>query len=405
MLRAPKNFRPAWLLLVASVLALFRPSIARAHELAVDRLTLFPDVERGHVRGQILFDPKLTRANNDEGLERISPRVVGFLRDNLALEVDGTRVPITFEVRELWAGDGALEGDSVMLDAALPKSARELRVFAGVPLRALAVSIESVRKNERFPPQNALLLGGELTPPYRLLTPIGNGGWAEGDPDLVGANIPRHRDAPAAATPAPPSAPGATPRSGFARESAWVVAGRYVRLGVAHILPHGWDHVLFVAGLVLGSRRKLRALLPQLGAFTVAHTVTLGLGALGLVVLPGGVIEPLIAFSIAFVALENLLKRGEPRYRTVWAFAFGLLHGQGFAGALAETGIPRESFLTALLSFNVGVELGQLAVVGALLVLLRGLDEPDRFQRYALRPGSVVIAMMGLYWAVERLVA
>jgi hypothetical protein len=405
-MRVPENILAAWLLFAATVLVLFRPSAASAHELAVDRLTLFPDVARGHVRGQILFDPKLTRANNDEGLERIAPRVVGFLRENVALEVDGARVPIAFEVRELWAGDGALEGDSVMLDAALPKNARTLRVFAGVPLRALAVSIESVGTNERFPPQNALLLGGELTPPYRLATPIGNSGWSEGDPDLVGANIPRHRDAPVTAASAPPAGvPAATERPGFAAESAWVVAGRYVRLGVAHILPHGWDHVLFVAGLVLGSRRKLRALLVQLGAFTAAHTVTLGLGALGLVVLPGSVIEPLIAVSIAFVALENLLKKGEPRYRAAWAFAFGLLHGQGFAGALAETGIPRESFLTALLSFNVGVELGQLAVVGALLLLLRGLDEPERFQRYALRPGSVVIATMGLYWAVERLVA
>jgi hypothetical protein len=402
-MRVPMYFRPLWLAFV--LLALLSPSAARAHELAVDRLTLFPDAGRGHVRGQILFDPELTRANNDEGLERIAPRVVGFLRENVALEVDGASVPIAFEVRELWAADGALEGDSVMLDATLPKNARELRVFAGKPLRALAVSIESVGTNERFPPQNVLLLGGERTPPYRLATPLGNSGWSEGDPDLVGANLPRHRDKPAPPAAATGAPVASTARPGFASESAWTVAGRYVRLGVAHILPHGWDHVLFVAGLVLGARRKLRSLLAQLAAFTVAHTVTLGLGALGLVVLPGGVIEPLIAVSIAFVALENLLKRGEPRFRAAWAFVFGLLHGQGFAGALAETGIPRESFLTALLSFNVGVELGQLAVVGALLLLLRGLDEPERFRRYALRPGSIVIAMMGLYWAVERLVA
>jgi hypothetical protein len=163
--------------------------------------------------------------------------------------------------------------------------------------------------------------------------------------------------------------------------------------------------VLFVAGLVLGSRRRFRSLLLQLGAFTVAHTVTLGLGALGLVVLPGRVVEPLIAFSIAFVAIENLLTKGEPRYRPAWAFAFGLLHGQGFASALAETGLPSESFLTALFAFNVGVELGQLAVVAALLVVLYGLSDPERFQRFAVRPGSVAIAMAGLYWGVERLTA
>jgi hypothetical protein len=162
---------------------------------------------------------------------------------------------------------------------------------------------------------------------------------------------------------------------------------------------------LFVAGLVLGSRRRLRSLLLQLGAFTVAHTVTLGLGALGLVVLPGRIVEPLIAFSIAFVAIENLVTKGEPRHRHAWAFAFGLLHGQGFASALAETGLPSESFLTALFAFNVGVELGQLVVVAVLLAVLYGLSDAERFRRFALRPGSVAIALAGLYWGVERLTA
>ena len=409
-MRALRKTLPALLALAALVLSLFCASSAAAHDLAVDQLRLFPDAARGHVRGQMLFDPKLTRANNDEGLETIAPRVITFLRENLALEADGKRIPIAFEVRELWTGDGALGGDSVMLDAALPKGARELRVFAGAPFPALAVTIEGAGGPVPAAPQSTLVFGGDTTPPYRLATPADNHGWSAEDPEVLALNAPRHRDAP---VPTPSVAPASPPRApaassapvGFAAESRWTTAGRYVRLGIAHIVPHGWDHVLFVAGLVLGSRKKLRALLVQLGAFTLAHTVTLGLGALGLVVLPGRVVEPLIAFSIAFVALENLLSSGEPRYRAGWAFAFGLLHGQGFAGALAETGIPRESFLTALLSFNVGVELGQLAVVAVLLALLHGLSDPDRFRRYAVRPGSIAIAMMGLYWGVERLAA
>src|SRR5262249_2445767 len=91
---------PVWLACVAFALTLFASRGAGAHELTIDRLTLFPDVAQHHVRGQILFDPKLTRANNDEGRERIAPRVVAFLRENLALEVDGKRVALAFEVRE-----------------------------------------------------------------------------------------------------------------------------------------------------------------------------------------------------------------------------------------------------------------------------------------------------------------
>jgi hypothetical protein len=377
-----------------------------AHDLAVDQLTLFPDVTSAHLRGQILFDPKLTRVNDDESPAAVASRVVSFLKQNLALEVDGRRLEPKFEIRELWSADGAVAGDSVMLDAELPHGAKEIRIFAGKPLRALAVSVEAVGPNGRSSPESALLLGGDWTPPYRFAAPKDNRGWAEGGLELLADKVPRHEDGVSTAEAAPAPTPKREVRAaGFARESAWSTSARYVRLGIEHILPHGWDHVLFVAGLVLGSRKRVRSLLVQLGAFTLAHTVTLALGALGLVVLPGSVVEPLIAFSIAFVALENVVRKGEPRRRAGWALAFGLLHGQGFASALAETGLPRESFLTALFSFNVGVELGQLVVVAVLLLLLHGLSDPDRFHRYAVRPGSIAIAMAGLYWGVERLTA
>jgi len=397
--------------LAIALVSLFCSGRSAAHNLAIDQLTLFPDPATGRLRGQVLFDPKLTRANNDEGLASIAPRVARFLERNLEVEANGKRVELSFKVRELWTGDGAIGGDSVMFDGTMPPQTKELRVFAGKPFRGLAVSVEGAGSA----PKSTLLLGGEWTPSYRFATPE-NRGWAEGDPELLAAKLPRHSDDGAQAAPsgASPGAPSTSPTSAgspnavagdFAETSAWQTAGRYVRLGVVHIVPWGLDHVLFVAGLVLGSSRRFRALLLQLGAFTLAHTLTLGLGALGLVVLPGRVIEPLIAFSIAFVAVENLIRKGEPRYRAAWAFAFGLLHGQGFAGVLAETGLPRESFLTALFSFNVGVELGQLIVVLALLLVLHGLRDADKFYRFAVRPGSVAIALAGLYWGVERLAA
>jgi hypothetical protein len=161
--------------------------------------------------------------------------------------------------------------------------------------------------------------------------------------------------------------------------------------------------VLFVAGLVLGAGQRFKPLLLQLSAFTLAHSLTLALGALGLVVLPSKLVETLIALSLAVVAVENLLQRGTPRQRVWLVLCFGLLHGQGFARVLTELELPRQSFLVALVSFNLGVEAGQLIVVAGLSVLLYWLRDPLAFRRYAVVPGSLFIAAIGAYWAVERL--
>ena len=131
---------------------------------------------------------------------------------------------------------------------------------------------------------------------------------------------------------------------------------------MTHILPYGLDHVLFVAGLALLSPR-LGPLLAQVTAFTLAHTLTLVLASYGVVSLPSRVVEPLIALSIAYVGVENVLSPRLRASRLVLVFAFGLLHGLGFAGVLSEMGLPDRHRLIALLAFNVGVELGQLAVI------------------------------------------
>jgi hypothetical protein len=182
---------------------------------------------------------------------------------------------------------------------------------------------------------------------------------------------------------------------------------RQVAQGFAHILPKGWDHVLFVLGLALGCRGRHRQLLLELSAFTLAHTCTLALGALQWFVVPGNIVEPLIALSICWVALENVWRFGGPKVRLLVAFLFGLVHGQGFAGVLAELGLPQGEFVAALFGFNVGVELGQLAVV---LLLVAGqwiagyAYEPGAALRErSLRWTSIGIALVGAFWAAERI--
>jgi hydrogenase/urease accessory protein HupE len=178
----------------------------------------------------------------------------------------------------------------------------------------------------------------------------------------------------------------------------------YVVLGFTHILPKGLDHILFVLGLFLLSTR-LQPLLVQVTAFTVAHSITLGLTIYGIFSLSPAIVEPLIAASIAYVAIENVFTSKLHAWRPFVVFGFGLLHGMGFAGVLQEVGLPRSEFLPGLISFNVGVELGQLAVItlAYLAVGVWGAKSPWYRGRVVV-PASVAIAATGLYWTIERVI-
>ncbi len=180
------------------------------------------------------------------------------------------------------------------------------------------------------------------------------------------------------------------------------VVRTYLELGFTHILPKGTDHILFVLGIFLLSIR-LKPILMQVTAFTVAHTITLALTIYGVVSLSPKIVEPLIALSIVYVAVENIVTPKLSPWRVAVVFAFGLLHGMGFAGVLAELGLPRSEFLPALLSFNVGVELGQLSVI-AIAFLLIGLPFRNKpwYRRRIVIPGSIAIAAVGLFWFVQR---
>jgi hypothetical protein len=171
---------------------------------------------------------------------------------------------------------------------------------------------------------------------------------------------------------------------------------KYLSWGFGHILPQGPDHVLFVLGLFLLSTR-VRPLLWQVTAFTMAHSITLALSLYGLVRLPSIVVEPLIAMSIAYVAVENLFTSELKPWRPFVVFGFGLVHGLGFAGVLTDMGLPRNQFATGLVTFNIGVELGQLAVIGLAFAAVGWL------RRCVVFPASTAIAAVALFWTVQRI--
>jgi len=182
---------------------------------------------------------------------------------------------------------------------------------------------------------------------------------------------------------------------------------RYLVTGIEHIFL-GYDHIAFLVGVVLWARR-LVPVIKIVTAFTIAHSITLSLAALNIIVLPGVVVEPAIAASIVFVAMENFFSRDiDSRWRVT--FAFGLIHGFGFAGALREFGLPANAVVPALAAFNIGVEVGQVAIVSILvsaLIVLDRLMATDRAKPvraaslvYAL---SLLISLLGSYWLLTRL--
>ncbi|WP_299499548.1 HupE/UreJ family protein [uncultured Roseobacter sp.] len=175
----------------------------------------------------------------------------------------------------------------------------------------------------------------------------------------------------------------------------------YIPVGFDHILPKGLDHILFVLGLFFLST-KLGPLVWQVSAFTLAHTATLALGALGLVKINPGLVEPLIAASIVFVAVENIFTSGLNPWRPVVIFAFGLLHGLGFASVLGEFGLPEGQFVPALIGFNIGVEIGQLTVIAIAFAAVGWFARKAWYRSRIAVPASCVIATVGAYWFVER---
>ncbi len=176
----------------------------------------------------------------------------------------------------------------------------------------------------------------------------------------------------------------------------------YLKLGFSHIIPQGLDHILFVIGLCLLSN-KVKVILWQATAFTVAHSITLALSMKSIIVAPSAVVEPIIALSILFVAIENMLLTELKPWRILLVFLFGLIHGLGFASSLNEIGLPRNQFALSIISFNVGVELGQISIILAIFALLViPFGKKPYYKKRIVYPISIAIAAMALYWTIER---
>lgn len=192
------------------------------------------------------------------------------------------------------------------------------------------------------------------------------------------------------------------PRQGVAERTSLEAFVEFVSVGFDHIIPRGLDHILFVLGLFFFSVH-LRPLVVQVTAFTLAHTITLALATLGVVSVPASVVELLIAASIVYVAVENIFLREMKPWRLPLIFAFGLLHGLGFASVLADWGLSSGSFVASLVGFNIGVEIGQLAVIlAAYLTVGLWFGKKTWYHTAIATPASIVIAAFGAFWVVER---
>jgi hypothetical protein len=177
----------------------------------------------------------------------------------------------------------------------------------------------------------------------------------------------------------------------------------YVSLGIKHIIPQGFDHILFIVGICLLGK-EVKTILWQATAFTVAHTLTLALSMKNIIILPNQIVEPIISLSIMFVAVENLVTNKLKAWRMLIIFAFGLIHGMGFASALNEIGLPPGKFYLSVFSFNLGVEVGQIIVILCTFALLIKPFRNRLWYRPAiLAPVSCIIALTAVYWTFLRI--
>jgi HupE / UreJ protein len=178
----------------------------------------------------------------------------------------------------------------------------------------------------------------------------------------------------------------------------------YLKEGFLHVLPLGWDHILFITSLFF-LNSKPKAVIIQCTFFTIAHSITLALGASHFILPMSNVIEPIIALSIVFTAIENIFHSDISKWRLLLVFTFGLIHGLGFAAAFADLNLPQHEFIAALLGFNIGVELAQISIILILYYCIaKWLMHKPWYRNWLVYPVSCIIACIGLYWAIDRII-
>lgn len=341
--------RPAPLALLAAFA--LSPAPAHAHELGLLGVTI-----RLEAAGECVIEAVVDAEHLPPGLK---PFPESEFIAGAALVADGAKIEAPFRSERRLAAAGAPE---IVFRAAgrVPAGARWLRWSQPLELGQYLLTVHRAGEAE---PERLWVEGGAMSAPVGLA------------------------DAAAAAPP----------------RSAWHTVLLYLELGFTHIVPKGLDHILFVLSLFLMSLTP-RALVMQVTAFTAAHSITLALAMLGLASLSASIVEPMIALSITWVAVENVITRTCRPSRTAVVFLFGLLHGLGFAGVLTELGLPEEQFAPALIAFNAGVEAGQLAVVAAAcLALARPWGKKPWYRARVVVPASLAIALVGAYWTIERI--
>mgnify|MGYP001077178757 CR=1 FL=1 len=188
----------------------------------------------------------------------------------------------------------------------------------------------------------------------------------------------------------------ATPQIETSNSSSWI---SFFKLGMLHILT-GYDHLLFLLALLL-RKQTFKQYAAIITSFTIAHSITISLAVLGVITLPSRFVESVIAFSIVYVALENIFRK-EIRHRWGLTFLFGLIHGLGFANILKEMNLPKSDLAVALVNFNIGIEVVQLALVLLVLPLLTYMFKL-KSSKIIIRIGSTIVAALGAFWLIERL--
>ncbi len=356
-------------LFLAILCALFTASIAGAHEIGKTQATAILDGDAYAIDISVDPDALLTKLEGFSGgslsnaslsrLERdrrINALATTFL-DRVVIRFDGQAVRPRFAYVPASAlGDAARTPSIVRLSGTRPAGVRELTFAYGLALGSYALNVR---------------IGDSALQTF----------WLDGTQPSAPISL--------VAPPPPPT--------------RVQVAWQYFALGFTHIVPKGFDHILFVLGIFLLSD-KWRSILLQVSTFTIAHSITLGLTMCGIVSLPAKVVEPMIALSIAYVAIENLVTSDLKPWRLALVFSFGLLHGMGFAGVLRDLGLPRSQFVTALLTFNGGVEAGQLTVITvAFAAVCYWRTNRVSYRQFVIQPASLAIALVGIYWTVQRL--
>jgi hypothetical protein len=396
--------------LLALAIALALPSRLDAHPLVTIRIDAVADgdtvtitVTAEQIDIAAVMEPPATVLRDRAHLEALMPRIGEYLRTRVTFAADGKLQPGTF----IAYGPDLLSPGAWKPADVVPRSL-EFLITCPLPAGTADVVITTKAFVELGSPVIGIVtlhIGGKA-----LRTTLGGDGAAAFHLPGAGATVPPAvTQAQAAGNDGKGGAPAAAPAkpapAGSAEEEVIETpssAVGFILLGFHHIVPEGLDHICFVLGLFLLSP-KLRPLLIQITAFTVAHSVTLALAMGGVVTMGGRIVEALIALSIVAVAVENVCTRELRPWRWVVVFCFGLIHGLGFAGSFAGLKLAPGDFIRPLVCLNIGVELGQLTVVAGAAALTVWFWKRPWYRKAITVPASVVIAVVGAYWTWQRM--